>query len=873
MQIGTVIDAASTDIRSKLIGAPLVGPVLAFCAGIVLDQYYSPYLPILLAVTIACALGVFVFRARANVRAVLLIAFAGAAGAVHHAAMLRCVPHNHIRHWAAAKPVKTDLTGVVVSPPFTRWQEKTYPYHTSPRIYTSFVVRAEQLDLPTGPIRTCGMVSVTVFGIHDRYRPGMRVKLTGKIEPTEPYVRWPGILRTSSPPPIDPNRVHMWVSPWSQIKILSRQAGSFRAMKDRLKQVAYAMLVGDGDQSDPHARSLLSAMVLGRRYQVERTINRAFQAAGASHFLAVSGFHLAVLASAVWVLASWFGMSRRSAAYLVLLVVWVYVGVNETRPPIVRAAIIATFACLAILTRRPSSPINWVAASALIILMVSPNQLFTVGFQLSYVALAGLLLFCRRLHVAIFGLVNPDISASLQVYTYIDTIKLIASPTRAIVTAMITATITASIVAWAAAMPIIMTYFNMVSFIGPVSCVVIAPFAMLLIVLGFVQMVVTAVVGHPLFLPFLTGPLSAALSKIVQLLAHIPAGHLHVVPPPTIIIVLYYALLGWLAFSPRPDPAELLLASPTYRDRFRRLIRPGLKVNLLLALVAGYLAFWAVTARAVPGQSDNTSQITLASRSQGQLAAVRTGRDMIVIDCGVGRMNEAVEMVEDIQTKYLATARAIFLTVPEQRFFNDLANLVPAIGRIPIYTTGAFEPLRPLYQPIDELFGSNVLTPSGTMGAGEAVTIDGTTVTLLYPTEQVVRKILAADRDGRGTGGMKGAKMVHRLHELGGVVYVETPATRIIVSSVLGPVACELIITHWPDLHADVLVTHAMTRPGPTFTQLMQDTGVARLIVCGRLSPTARGRFDQISRQLAIPLTVVAPNRTLQVRLPSAPVF
>lgn len=845
-----MIDTNTTIVSGRLTGAVLVPAVLAFCAGIVGDQLWRPDPLVLVACIVPLGVGFFIVRARPNVRTSLLIVLACMAGAVHHAVVIRCLPKDHIAHIVANGRGEATLTAVVTTPPVTRRQEKTFPYHATEYIHTRFIVRAQHVSMSGRRKRTCGLVRVTLPGIHDRYRPGMRVRLTGTLERAAPYVRWPGILSPSPPMGADPNGVWMRIAGAERISIIDRHAGWLAAATHRVRQFAHALLVSDAAGVDADGRSLLSAMVLGKRYEVERTVNRAFLSAGAAHFLAVSGFHLAVLAAATWAMAMAAGLSRRSAACLLLVVVWVYVGINETRPSIVRAAIMATFGCWGMLTGRRGRAINWLAAAAMIVLLINPHQLFNVGFQLSFICVAALILLCPRLHETLFGPAIPRVFMSFSVDTLWGRLKAVAVSTPVFAKLAVTTAISASIVAWAAALPIVMTRFHIISVIGPFTCVVVAPLAVALIVCGFLQLVVTAVIGHPLFFPFLTEFLGMALSKTVGLLAQVPGSSLHVMPPPAIMVVVYYGLLAWLALSPAPARAELMVSAGTLRDRVRRLVRPRLTTTVLLVLIAGYLTWWVAGAYRVAG----TSRVIAASRSRGQLVAVQSGSQIVLADCGTAGPGEASDLMAEMSTKYLAAPKAVFLTFPEQRFFNDAPDLAQAFPEVPIYTTRAFESLRDIYGPIGHLFDARLLTGETALSAGSVVRLADMTVTRLHPTRQVVSAVLSA---GPGIGEMKGTAMVRRLNELGGAILVETPTAKIVVSSVLGPLACELIRNAYPSLRADALVTYVQTPVGKTLARLIEHAHIRHLILCGRPGPSARRRLEHMCRQLDIRLTVV----------------
>ena len=147
---------------------------------------------------------------------------------------------------------------------------------------------------------------------------------------------------------------------------------------------------------DPDSYGLLKAMVLGRRDDLGADLLNSYVTAGAVHVLAVSGLHVGVF----FLLISWILKSLRKEKggrwlYLLLMVslLSTYAVVTGLSPSVVRASLMCvTFALSQTFARRHHG-LNALAISAFIILIFDPNALFAVGFQLSYAAVLGIILF------------------------------------------------------------------------------------------------------------------------------------------------------------------------------------------------------------------------------------------------------------------------------------------------------------------------------------------------------------------------------------------------------------------------------------------------------------------------------------------------
>jgi competence protein ComEC len=145
------------------------------------------------------------------------------------------------------------------------------------------------------------------------------------------------------------------------------------------------------------------ALVLGVTDALDDDLLQAYAATGAMHVLAVSGLHISVL---YFVIAFIFRplKHRRYGPWLLaavsIFLLWGYAFVTALSPSVLRAVVMFTFMAIATATRRNTNDYNTLAAAAFCLLLVNPYLLLSVGFQLSFLAVAGImyihpLLFAR----------------------------------------------------------------------------------------------------------------------------------------------------------------------------------------------------------------------------------------------------------------------------------------------------------------------------------------------------------------------------------------------------------------------------------------------------------------------------------------------
>ncbi len=141
---------------------------------------------------------------------------------------------------------------------------------------------------------------------------------------------------------------------------------------------------------------LLSALTLGYRKTIDPEINRVFAATGATHVLSVSGLHVGILYIMVRAVFGFLRKRKRTTWLYVVLafaVIWAFALITGFSPPVQRSALMFSLILIGENLRRPVNIYNTLAASACVILFFNPNLLYDIGFQLSYLALTGIVYF------------------------------------------------------------------------------------------------------------------------------------------------------------------------------------------------------------------------------------------------------------------------------------------------------------------------------------------------------------------------------------------------------------------------------------------------------------------------------------------------
>lgn len=156
------------------------------------------------------------------------------------------------------------------------------------------------------------------------------------------------------------------------------------------------------ESSDLNARegAMVKAMVLGERDELDSARRDAFVRSGTIHVLAVSGMHVGLIYVVLSTLLSGMGKSgwaRVARGLLVLLGLWCYAGLTGASPSVMRASVMFSLFTLAGVARARTDHLNSLFAAAWLLLLWDPGMVAQASFQLSFLAVLGIILFQRPL--------------------------------------------------------------------------------------------------------------------------------------------------------------------------------------------------------------------------------------------------------------------------------------------------------------------------------------------------------------------------------------------------------------------------------------------------------------------------------------------
>jgi len=144
----------------------------------------------------------------------------------------------------------------------------------------------------------------------------------------------------------------------------------------------------------PESKQIALALLLGQKESLSKEVKQAYSATGTQHILAVSGLHVGIIYSILLLPLTFFKQEghalRKSYLFLVLGLIWIYALMTGFSPSVVRAVVMFSLVTLGQMRKRKPSIWNILAFSALLLLVLDPDIQSDLGFQLSYLAVAGI---------------------------------------------------------------------------------------------------------------------------------------------------------------------------------------------------------------------------------------------------------------------------------------------------------------------------------------------------------------------------------------------------------------------------------------------------------------------------------------------------
>ena len=316
-------------------------------------------------------------------------------------------------------------------------------------------------------------------------------------------------------------------------------------LTDRFLKWSQATLAFGLPNEDEPLR-LLWAMTLGWRTAFTGDIGEPFLRAGTMHMFAIDGLRIALLSGIIVTLLRVLRLARAWCGAIAVPTIWFYTAATGWEPSAIRASVMMTIVLGGWALKRPSDLLNSLAAAALIILIWEPRQLFEASFQLSFFVMLVIALMLPPLNDFFNRVIQHDALVPDELVAGWKKVSLWLARRFARYCGL-------SLAAWLGSIPLSAKYFHLFS---PVS-VPANLFAVPLGTLALMANLGALLCGH--WLPWLTELFNhaawffmVAMTWVSVEATKIPGAYFYVPEPSLTTIALYYAVIiaifcGWFS--------------------------------------------------------------------------------------------------------------------------------------------------------------------------------------------------------------------------------------------------------------------------------------------------------------------------------------
>ena len=442
------------------------------------------------------------------------------------------------------------ITGTLIEPPDYRDN------------YTNLRVGVKAVDTGDGDLSASGIILVRASN-NQTFHYGENIRLRGKLQtpPENEDFSYRDYLAAQ--------HVHSYMTT-AEVTVLPGNGGNplsvaLYGIKDRALTNIYRMF------PDPES-SLMAGILLGVDTGLTRELQDAFKNTGTAHIIAISGFNISIIAGIFFAFFSRFFGERRGAV-IAIIVIALYTIIVGADAAVVRAAIMGSLALFAKQVGRRQFALNTLLAVAFVMTLWNPLFVWDVGFQLSFFATLGLILyadpfskFANRLITKYF----PSSAAERSAELFSEFVLL-------------------TLAAQLTTIPIMAYHFQRISLVSFIANPFILPAQPAVMIIGGLALLLS-LVWLPLgqIAAWVVWPFVVYTIRMVELFDRVPHGTIFLGKFSIWFVILFYVVLFSVTFG-----------GAQIKEWFQSVKRDQIKIPAgtgLIVLALGLLLIWRAAA-------------------------------------------------------------------------------------------------------------------------------------------------------------------------------------------------------------------------------------------------------------------------------------
>ena len=281
------------------------------------------------------------------------------------------------------------------------------------------------------------------------------------------------------------------------------------------------------DQSglSKRSREFIKGIILADRTEMDRAMISDFRNSGTMHLLAISGTHMAVIFGFILIFLNFLlpASYKKIKIVTALILIWsfaIFIGFGNS---VTRSCIMITCYYIYVLLQRKTSLLHSMALAAFIILIADSNQIFDVGFQLSFSAVLGIFWFNQPILQRMPRPKNKIQNLSYNIFSI-------------------------SISAQLATMPLVIYYFHQYSLLSILANLIIIPFAEIIIIFSLCMVILIAFSLNLAWLNMAFDWFISQTLKLVHVFGNVNFALYKMIPLTLLEVFVILIILYWMRF-------------------------------------------------------------------------------------------------------------------------------------------------------------------------------------------------------------------------------------------------------------------------------------------------------------------------------------
>jgi len=595
----------------------------------------------------------------------------------------------------AAQRTRVTIEGTVLEPPIS--------FEEASRA----VVRVDRLHGPQGRKGAGEKIRVTIYEPETALAPGDRILFPARLRPFNNFNN-PG--RYDYALAMETKGLSCAASVAEGRRVVPTGKGDLGFPFELLERVRQPIRAFFQESLSSRSQALFQALILGEQQSVQPDLRKSFTVTGLGHVLVVSGLHVALVAWVSFaliqkVLSLSYGLAlrinlRKTAALLTCIPVVAYACLAGFQVPSQRSMMMVLVFLFSMILGKEKDVWSTLSIAALVVLCVDPHSLFTISFQLSFLAVVGILWLAPKIF-AVISFKNHDLRKGI-LYRFYGYFCSVASVT---ISAMVFL------------LPVTSYYFHRVSLSSLPANMTVLP----LLGIGILPVGLLAVACLPFSYTLADSVLGVAAWFLDRMMDYVD----------------YWRHFSWTEFQIfRPNATEILFfyAFLFCLISMKRLRWARVGFGMVLLFLAGDIVYWTNQ-----NHFNGSLKVTYLDVGQGNAALIQfPGSERMLIDGG-GVPGGDFDTGEMVVAPFLLRSKirrldTLVLTHPQADHMNGLLYLADHFGPKEFWYNGQ-RGASPTFQQLLSLLETKGIRKRTPADLKEQREISGALVEILHPEE------------------------------------------------------------------------------------------------------------------------------------------